>query len=195
MPGTLDVSSSQLEDLAKEAAGSWRKMECFCWFGEPDDSENWCIVYTHNRDSDVLDQSNAAAIVEEMKPFVEDGTAVPEEHSHWACGWISGYSIRVYDAQGQITPAFKKWNEIQDRLEDYPVLDDSDLNEREHEDAIERIQWLCPSDAICGLPDDWAEEVSSWLWEHNIGDGEFGEDEVWSAFKSLGWLEDEFEDE
>jgi hypothetical protein len=181
--------SSDLKDLAEHAAGNHHRFECFAWWDEPDDSDDWTIVYTHNRDSGILDQSNAAAIEEEMKPFIEDGTAVPQRHNHFLCGWIDGYALRVFDANDQITPAFQKWVELNERMEDYPVLDDDDLNRREHEDAIESIQWLCPSDSICGLPDDWEEEVSSWMWDHNIGDGYISEEDVRRAFEEFGWIE------
>lgn len=42
--------------LANELKGNWKKFNSFCWSDSPDDSENWGIVYTHNRDSGHLDE-------------------------------------------------------------------------------------------------------------------------------------------
>src|ERR1017187_1225353 len=58
---TMTVGEMTLEDAAREAAGNWKRFESFCWFRERDldDPENWAIIYTHNRDSRLLDQSNA----------------------------------------------------------------------------------------------------------------------------------------
>ena len=60
-----------LEDAAKEAAGNWQRFESFVWFRDSEiaDPDNWAIIYTHNRDSGLLDQSNADAIAEAMEPF------------------------------------------------------------------------------------------------------------------------------
>ena len=63
------VGEMTLEDAAKQAAGNWQQFESFAWFRESeiDDPDNWAIIYTHNRDSGLLDQSNADAIAEAME--------------------------------------------------------------------------------------------------------------------------------
>ena len=65
------VGEMTLEDAAKEAAGNWQSWTCFVWDRERDlnEPDNWAIIYTHNRDSGLLDQSNADAIAEAMEPF------------------------------------------------------------------------------------------------------------------------------
>ena len=67
----MSIGEMTLEDAAKEAAGNWQKLESFCWFRERDidEPENWAIIYTHNRDCGLLDQSNAEAIAEAMEPL------------------------------------------------------------------------------------------------------------------------------
>ena len=59
-----------------------------------DDPDNWAIIYTHNRDSGLLDQSNADAIAEAMEPFTDgdDPDVVMESHDHWAVGHVDGFS-------------------------------------------------------------------------------------------------------
>ena len=73
-----------LEDAAKDAAGNWQSWTCFVWDRERDlaDPDNWSIIYTHNRDSGLLDQSNADAIAEAMEPFTDgdDPDVVMESH-------------------------------------------------------------------------------------------------------------------
>ena len=80
----------QLEvvDVLSHGIGSGRSMT----------RSNWSIVYTHNRDSGLLDQCNAEVIAESLKPFseAEDPDVVFESHSHWAVGHVDGFSIRVY---------------------------------------------------------------------------------------------------
>jgi hypothetical protein len=96
-----------LEDAAKEAAGNWRSWTCFVWNRERDlsDPESWAIIYTHNRDSGLLDQSNAISKAMERFADTDDPDVVVESHSHWACGHVDGFSIRVF-RDGQITDAF-----------------------------------------------------------------------------------------
>ena len=81
-----------LKDAAKEAAGNWQHFKCFVWYRDPEPKkpEDWSIVYTHNRDSRLLDQSNAAVIRKAMLPFTEgdDPDVVMESHSHWAVGHV-----------------------------------------------------------------------------------------------------------
>ena len=59
MLGTLDI-----DEAAKKAAANWQKFDSFIWFRDRDldDADKWAIIYTHNRDSGLLDQSNASVI-------------------------------------------------------------------------------------------------------------------------------------
>ncbi len=88
------IGEMTLEDAALEAACNWRTWTCFVWDRKPEigDPENWSIVYTHNRDSGLLDQSNAEVIAKAMKPFAaaNDPDVVFESHSHWAVGHVTG---------------------------------------------------------------------------------------------------------
>ena len=65
---TNRLGEIDLEEAAEQAAGNWRKFQCFVWYrDEIQDAENWAIVYTNHRDSGLLDQSNAAAIQKELE--------------------------------------------------------------------------------------------------------------------------------
>ena len=194
-----EYDSKEMIETAKKAAGNWRKFESFGWsrVGQLDDPESWTIVYTHHRDSRLLDQSNAAAIEDALRPFLEgdDPDIIEEHHGHWACGWIDGFAIRVF-RNGEVTQAFRTYAEICDRLEDYPVLDEEDYCRREYEATLENFD-----SAVSGirheyeLPDGWKEEVFSWFWQHdqqaveNRDDsgGYPSEEQLESAFTALGY--------
>lgn len=187
----------EISELAVQAAGNWMSFQSFGWRTQPEDGENWCIVYTHNRDSGLLEQSNAAAIAAELESFLEadDPDVVCEHHGHFACGWVDGYSIRVY-RDGEITAAFQKWCEIQDRLSDYPILDESDYSDRESEATFANIADAAYSvSQDYDLPQDWEDEVYWWLSNHDPGavencDDQGGypsEEQIVAAFEGLGY--------
>lgn len=184
---------------AKAAAGNWRRFQCFCWHRERDldDADNWAIVYTHHRDSGLLDQSNAAVIGKSLQRFVKaaDPDVVPESHYHWACGWIAGFSIRVFK-RGRITKAFKTYHELAQRLADYPILDEEDNSGREFEATLANIAdaaWKVKHNF--DLPECWEEEVYRWLSDNLPGGvenrddhgGYPSEDQLRTAFEALGY--------
>jgi hypothetical protein len=188
-----------LEEAAQEAAGNWRKFDCFCWHRSRDvnESGNWAILYTHNRDSRLLDQSNAAIIDQAMESFADgdDPDVMAEHHGHWACGWIDGWAIRVY-RDGQITEAFRKYHELAERLANYPVLDEEDYGRRELEATLANIPdaaWRLKHDY--DLPEDWEEEIYQWFSDNMPGavenrDDQGGypsEDQLRAAFEALGY--------
>ena len=164
----MRLGEIDLETGAREARGNWQKFDSFGWHDRPEDGAEWAIVYTHNRDSDLLDQSNADAIDKALAPFTEgDNPDVrAEHHGHWACGWIDGYAIHVY-RNGQITEAFRAYHELAARLADYPVLDEEDFSRREYEATLENLRCEGFDSDFFAPPDNWETEVFSWLWDHN----------------------------
>jgi len=188
-----------LEEAAKKAAGNWRKFECFCWdrARELEDADQWAIRYTHHRDSGLLDVSNAAVIEKVLEPYTEADhpDVVSESHSHWACGWIDGHSIRVF-RDGQITEAFRAYHALTERLANYPILDEEDYSRREMEQTLANL----PDAAYklkheYDLPQDWESDVYDWLSDNDPGaienrddqGGHPSEDELRSVFDALGY--------
>lgn len=195
----MKLGEPDLEAAAKEAAGNWRRFDSFCWHRarDLDDAENWAIVYTHNRDSGLLDQSNADAIEKAMRPFTkgDNPNVVFENHFHWAVGHIDGMSIRVFK-MGRITKAFKTYHELAERLADYPILDEEDYCRRELDATLNNLPdaaWKLKHDY--DLPEDWEEEVYDWLSENDPGavenrDDQGGypsEDQLRAAFEAIGY--------
>ena len=194
MLGELDLKTA-----AKEAAGNWQRFECFAWdrARELARPENWAIVYTHHRDSGLLDQSNAAAIKKAIEPFMQDDNAdvVAEHHRHWAVGWIDGFSIRVF-RRGRITTAFKTYHEVAERMADYPVLDEHDYSRREYEATLDNITdsaWRLKREFA--LPDGWEMDVHQWFSDYDFSAIENRDDQggypeqaqLERAFASLGF--------
>jgi hypothetical protein len=190
-----------LEGAAKQAAGNWRNFECFVWHRQSEvaDPDNWAIMYTHHRDSGLIDQSNASVIEKALQPFTEDDDpdVVFESHSHWAVGHIDGFSIQVY-RNGEITEAYRMYRDLQERIADYPVLDEDDYGQREFDATLGNIKdtaWRLRNEF--DLPEGWEGRAYDWLSENdcraieNVDDqgGCPSEEELREAFASLGYQE------
>lgn len=94
----------------------------------------WPAYYSagvgQSRDSDCLEESNFATMLALLGG--ESETVVVVREDHWAVGWVEWIAIHRDDGA-----ALKIADEAKDRLEDYPVLDEEDLSEREQEAADE----------------------------------------------------------
>ena len=195
----MKLGELDLEEAAQQAAGNWQSFNCFVWFppDELQDRDQWAIIYTHNRDSSLIDQSNAAVIEKAMEPFTEgeERDVLFESHTHWAVGHIDGFSVRVFK-NGEITTAFKTYYELAQQMEAYPILDESDYSDREYEATLENIEdaaWRLKNDFE--LPEGWESEVYSWLSDHRCGEienvddlgGYPSEQALKDAFEALGF--------
>jgi hypothetical protein len=190
----MRLGEMELEAAAQEAAGNWQIFECFSWHrsSELNDPSDWAVVYTHHRDSGLIELSNSDAITNALKPFLGKDI-VSEHHHHWACGWIDGYSIRVY-CHGIITKAFRKYHQIAQRLTDYPILDEADYSNREYEATIENLAdaaWKLKNEYE--LPNNWEQSVYDWFSNNDCSaiessddrGGYPDEDQLRAAFEAL----------
>jgi hypothetical protein len=188
-----------LEEAAKQAAGNWRNFDCFVWHRQSElaDADDWAILYTHHRDSGLLDQSNASVIEKALEPFTEgsEPDVVFESHSHWAVGHVDGFSVRVF-CNGEVTEAFRTYHKLRERIAEYPILDEEDYGQRDYEATLENIKdtaWRLKREF--DLPEGWEGDVYDWLSENNCRavenrDDQGGcpsEDELKEAFESLGY--------
>lgn len=162
------LKSEHVQDLAKHLVGNWKKFESFVWWETPDDDDNWTIVYTSSRDSELLEQSNDYVITKALEPFTrgKDPDVRPESHSHWGVGSVNGFAIRVYAADGSITPAFATYADLALAMQEYPVLDEQDYSNREYAATPEFID-----DELRGIlggppPKGASNKVFSWLWDN-----------------------------
>lgn len=170
MATTTKIGELELDEAAREAAGNWKRFDCFVWWRESEieDPENWTIFYSHHRDSGLLEQSNAEQIQESLAEFIDgdDPDVVVESHNHWAVGHVDGFSIRVF-RDGEITDAFRTLHGLLTQLEDYPILDEDDYSEREYDATIANIvnaSYRIKSDYE--LPEHWEYDVYGWLSEN-----------------------------
>lgn len=196
--GGFREAAPDLTEIAAAKAAQTREMPHW----EPDDGSdplNWGTFLGHHRDSRLLEESNWEVITNDMlNRFPDDVELVT--FGHWGVGWIEEMFVRMRDEQGRFTPAFKaavKWEEA---LEAYPVADETDYSEREHEATIENIHSIAYSMVSDAAPEGWESEVYSWLSENgydneleNVDDqgGYPSEDAVRAALEALGYLEDE----
>lgn len=186
---------------AEKAVGNWQKWRDFGWSGKPEeDAGNWTIVYTSNRDSTLLDQSNAKAIDAVMSTFPEE-ECVAESHSHWAVGHVDGYSIKVYDESGQPTQAFRAWVGLQKKIEEYPILDEDMYGEMEYEATVENIEFAGKRYLKEGVPEGWVYDVLHWFDENDPNELESRDDQggypsdekMKEALDALGYLDEDDE--
>lgn len=157
--------NTPIEEIAKKAAGDWKKIDNFVWFDSPEDEDTWTIISPEHRDSTLIDKSNSEAIQAALGADEFSDDVIIGSATHWAVGWVTHICIRVYDAAGNITPAFRELVDIQLRLQEYPVLDDEDYSRREYEASLWGIEDSCRTELTCDTPEDWKEKVFSWLWD------------------------------
>lgn len=94
-----------------------------------DERQDWFVLMCvgRNRDSDCLSESNFAAALEILGGEGDDVEV--HRFGHWACGWFEIILVKP----GSL--AIERAEEIEDRLDGYPVLDEADFSEREMEAA------------------------------------------------------------
>lgn len=170
MATTAGIDWCDIPAAAKAMAGNWEDFSCFIWYrsNELDTPSDWCIVYTSGRDAGLLSQSNHVEITKRLARFMEgdNPNVVAEDHNHWAVGFLSGFSIRVFHGDGSITPAFEEWCRIKEDLDTYPVLNESDYSERELEATLDNYRsemWRHRD-----LPEGWQVEVYRWFSDHGL---------------------------
>lgn len=93
------------------------------------DYSDYYILYSHHRDSDILNESNYQTI---KKQFIDLNGVIEICSNHWAVGWVE--TILIHKSAEE---TIEKGIEILERLSDYPVLDERDLSNREYDLAYE----------------------------------------------------------
>ena len=94
----------------------------------------WPAYYSagvgQSRDSDALERSNFACMLQALGGEDADETIIVVRESHWAVGWVEWIAIHQDNEN-----ALRIADGIQAKLQDYPVIDESDWSEREQQDA------------------------------------------------------------
>lgn len=190
-----------IESYAKQLVGNWKRFSNFMWFDHPSEPDVWCIVHTHNRDSKLMEKSNAQVIALAMSQCDKNDYRSMRS-SHCLCGWIDGYAIRVYDAKGNITQAFATYAELLVKIEDYPILDEKNHSRMVFDATLENIAAIGthgPMEARINdkAPEDWPAKVYDWLVVHDAEDelenlddrgGDPSSKAIGEALADMGWL-------
>jgi hypothetical protein len=96
--------------------------------------EVWPDYYSagvgQSRDSDTLERSNFASMLQELG--FESETVLVVRENHWAVGWVEWIAIHATDEV-----ALRKADRIVDGLNSYPVVNESHWSELEMEEANE----------------------------------------------------------
>lgn len=96
--------------------------------------EVWPATYSagvgQSRDSDALERSNFACMLKAIGGETETVQVVRERH--WAVGWVEWIAIHQDDET-----ALAIADEVQERLANYPVVNEDHWSELEQEDAHE----------------------------------------------------------
>lgn len=99
-----------------------------------DSRDNWLVApVIQTRDSGALELSNFDAASKLLGG--ESGTVEIHRFNHWGPGWYEIIIVNPDSPQAQIA------RDIEKRLEDYPLLDETDFSEREFEDFNQ--SWDC----------------------------------------------------
>lgn len=80
------------------------------------------------RDSDALERSNFRSMLKKLGG--ESETVIVVRENHWACGWVEWIAIHQDDEKSLAIA-----DEIKGRLENYPVVCESDFSDLETEEA------------------------------------------------------------
>lgn len=156
------------------------------------------------RDSNILEQSNSAAIRRRLEsdPSLEDDWCITSAH-HWAVGWVDHLSFRVAEPNGEPSRAARVIKGLMDSLDEYPCLDDDDYAERVYEAAWASVEqhWDC-SKLRDDLPESWVGDMMDWLEANEcraLADGPEGPGPSGPAFeaaaRALGFWDTSVEDD
>lgn len=101
--------------------------------------EDWLVLScSRNRDSDCLEESNFAVALERLGG--ESETVEVHRFGHWANGWFELILVAPN------SDALKEAEAIEAVLEDYPILDEGELSQREYDEA-DRVWRMCYTNA------------------------------------------------
>ena len=110
------------------------------FIGDDTDYQDWFGVLGQSRDSDCLGRSNFEVGLEMLGG--ESDTVRVEGYGHWACGWIE----EIYVKPG--SEAHKIAQDIEVKLANYPILDESHFCEMEWNEASDIWQSLPISERV-----------------------------------------------
>lgn len=153
------------------------------------DRQDWLVApVSQTRDSEALDQSNFATALSRLGG--ESETIEVHRFGHWGPGWFEIILIDPSD-----TARVEVAESIESSLEDYPVLDEMDLSNREYAAYLNDWEHWAPSDFARLLQKkfDLSDTLTDRLWDSDVPLREFYQDEldgeIWSENHTRGPME------
>lgn len=128
------------------------------YFGERGE---WFVAAGQHRDSDALERSNFRSLLKRLGG--ESDTVAIERENHWAVGWVEHLLINPEDVK-RVAIAEK----TREELEDYPVVDEEDFSNLEHEEFWEYAKGELDQFA------NWESVLDDVMQHHNSGPGDEG---------------------
>lgn len=136
---------TSIHDIAEAAL---ERPSNFAYSGDLPLFDTWGLTLSTNRDADTLTDSNWQAALERMREEHPDGDWQVCRFNHWGVGWVKQLAVKVLTDEdthpldddpidNDYTPEFQTIVEMKHEMENYPVLDEEDLMEREHEEEVE----------------------------------------------------------
>lgn len=121
---------------------------------------DYYVLLSHHRDSGLVEKSNFNSALKALNG--ESDTVKVVRFSHWLCGWVEMILIHESDKE-----SIDKGNEIEESLNNYPILDEDAFSEMVTEKEAEMHDQI-KYDADHGLyaywdlPEDYTDED---IWE------------------------------
>jgi hypothetical protein len=103
--------------------------------------EEYFVFLQQNRDSDALTRSNFRSGLKALGG--ESEYVLVERHFHWAVGWVE--FIFIFEGAHKILATAQ---DIADKLEDYPVVDEDDYFSEELNEACETWEYFSVRDRV-----------------------------------------------
>jgi hypothetical protein len=195
----LEITADEVEQLLDPSyqRDQWANL------AELDLPDGWTLGPTlRHRDSALLECSNADAIVSLLK----DDTSCEDQWEirrlgHFGYGWKENIIFQVLK-DGEPTAAFWALKEIEERLSNYPVLDEDDYSMREYEATLDNIEAAGRRFVRDDARDGWESDAFGWFSDNNQGaiesrDDQGGcpsDDEMIECLEALGLLDSERDD-
>jgi len=137
-----------------------------CYWGERGE---WYIVAAQHRDSESIDRSNFAVLLQKLGG--ESETVAVERASHWAVGWLEYLIVRPDNRKG-----LRIAIEAHSSYYDYPLLDESHHSELEFNEA-----WEFAESELKRFGDGWADAFGRAIEDEGCG---YSTDQIWPAIEA-----------
>ena len=121
------------------------------------------------RDSTILEQSNAAHLLESLEDFLDEWEVT--HCNHWAVGWVDHLTFHAVKDDGSETEVFKFIKSWFLRLDEQPIADEEDYSERWRKGCYKNIKDAAGKYVTDHADDEeWPGLVYDWLMKNEPGE-------------------------